>query len=178
MILNTEQTNLILNENKLYDCCLLTQQFAFKFFKQSTSPLGNVVAFTAPLKMENVRMEQALVFAAELQNVSPFALACFQRLFTVQLGTILTNFTGKDYFMDENSLFLEDKQINLTLLNTVKTSGIFHLIFPIVMTYKDYLKIFDLIDLGEKATEFVTEGISCFNYLLNNIFISTCRDNL
>ncbi len=178
MILNLEQTQSILNEDKLYNCCLLTQQFAFKFFDKNTSPLGNIVAFTTPTEVGNIRIEQALVFAAELQNVTPFALACFQRLYTLQLGTLLTNFTGNDYFMDESCLFIKDKQVNLTLLNTVKTSGIFHLIFPIVMYQTDYSKILHLIELDcEKATEFVTEGINCFNFLLNNIFISNCRDN-
>jgi hypothetical protein len=175
MILTPEQTKQLLSEEQIYDCCLLTQQFAYKFLQNNVSPIGNLIAFTAPARVGPIGIEQALILAGELQNVNAFGLACFQRLYTVQLGTILTNYTNQDYFMDENSLFREVKQINLTLTNTVKTSGLFHLIFPVVM-HTSYSNV-ETIELDEKANEFVNEAINCFNYLANNIFISTCRDN-
>lgn len=176
MILTPEQTKQLLNEEQMYDCCLLTQQFAYKFLRNNVSPIGNLIAFTAPARIGPVSIEQALILAGELQNVNAFGLACFQRLYTVQLGTILTNYTNQDYFMDENSLFREDKQVNITLTNVVKTSGLFHLVFPALM-YSNY-RTLEPIELGDKATDFVQEAINCFNYLINNIFISTCRDNI
>ena len=175
MFLDKNQSRILLNEDGVYECSLLTQQFAYKFYENNVSPVGNVISFSAPAKIGPVSMEQALIVAGELQNMNAFGTIAFQRLYATQLGSLLANWTEKDYYVQEGCLYCEDKQVSLTVANKVKDSGLFHLVFPLVM-YQSYQNVHP-IELEEYLDNFVGEITNSFNYLVNSIFIGSCRDN-
>lgn len=176
MFLDKNQSRILLNESGVYEGSLLTQQFAYKFYENQVSPIGNVISFSAPASIGPVNIEEAIIVAGELQHMNSFGTIAFQRLYATQLGSLLANWTEKDYYVQEGCLYCEDKQVSLTLANKVKDSGIFHMIFPIVM-YQEHLNVHPIV-LEEYLEPFVSEITNSFNYLVNSIFIGSCRDNL
>lgn len=175
MFLDKNQSRILLNEDGVYECSLLTQQFAYKFYENSISPIGNVISFAAPAKIGPVNIEEAIIVAGELQNMNSFGTIAFQRLYATQLGSLLANWTGEDYYVLEGCLYCNEKQVSLTLANRVKDSGLFHMIFPLVM-YQNHHNV-QTITLDEHVDHFVPEITNSFNYLVNSIFIGSCRDN-
>ena len=43
---------MILNDAKVYDGNLIHSRFAYRYFRDKTLPIGNIVAFRAPMKVE------------------------------------------------------------------------------------------------------------------------------
>jgi len=166
----------IVDEEGVYDCRLITQQFAYKILGDQVSPLGDIFCFNAPTRIGPLNIEESIVLAGEIPNTNMFGAVCFQRLYATQIGSLLSLMTGKDYYVDDSSLFTEDLQVSLAISNQVKDSVVFHMIFPIIM-YKNAER-FSKLDLSESLTkEFKHNTIESFKYMLQTIFVETRRDN-
>jgi hypothetical protein len=76
--------------------------------------------------------------------------------------------------LNNDCLFFEDEQISFTILNKVKDSVIFHVIFAIEPNLKE-IGLFPLDN--DQIKEFQANSVDCFNHLLKAIFIETRRDN-
>jgi len=91
-------------EIPLYDGDLIHSRFAYKYFRKNTLPIGNIVAFRAPMKVEAEGMidsedilnadyiysDDAINFCWEIPNLDPFGAVSFQRLFNTQIANILS----------------------------------------------------------------------------------------
>jgi hypothetical protein len=89
---------------KLYDGKLLHSRFAYKFFRDKTLPIGNIVAFRAPMKVEAEGMidsedvlnndyiysDDAINFLWEIPYLDPIGAVAWQRLFNTQIANILS----------------------------------------------------------------------------------------
>ena len=176
MILTQQQLQEITDEEGVYDCRLITQQFAYKILKEDVSPLGNIICFNAPTRVGPLGIEEALVLAAEIPNVDSFGSVCFQRLYSAQLGSLLSILTSNNYYVDESCLFCDDLQSSLVISNKIKHSGVFNIIFPVIM-YNNNSR-FGMLDLDTALLEdFKHNAIESFKYLTKSIFIETSRDN-
>lgn len=92
-------------EQKVYDGKLIHARFAYKFFKDRTLPIGNIVAFRAPMHVELDGMidsedlinndfiysDDAINFCWEIPNLEPFGAVAWQRLFNTQIAHVLGN---------------------------------------------------------------------------------------
>ena len=88
----------------IYDGTLLHSRFAYKYFRQKTLPIGNIIAFRAPMKVEADGMidnedilnndfiysDDALNFLWEIPYMNDFGTVAYQRLFNTQLANILS----------------------------------------------------------------------------------------
>ena len=77
---------MIINDIKVYDGNLLHSRFAYKYFRKNTLPIGNIIAFRAPMHVEAAGMidsedilngdfiysEDAINFLWEIPNLDPF----------------------------------------------------------------------------------------------------------
>lgn len=95
---------MILNDIDIYDGNLIHQRFAYKYFRKKTLPIGNIVAFRAPMKVETEGMidnedlfnndfiysDDAINFCWELPNLDPLGAVFFQRLFNTQMANVLS----------------------------------------------------------------------------------------
>ena len=176
MILDQQQLAEILREDGAYDCSLIRQLFSYKILKDKVSPLGNAFCFEAPTVIGPLVLESALVIAAELPKTDTFGGACFQRLYASQIGTLISNYTSKDCWLDQNCLFIEDKQVSITIMNQIKNSVVFNTIFPIKYSIKD-VNFFELNLNSQEMADLKQNLIGSFQYLTENLFIETCRDN-
>lgn len=176
MILNQQQLATFLREDGAYDCSLIKQLFSYKLIRDKVSPLGNIFCFESPTIIGPLIFQEALVIAVELPNVNTFGGACFQRLFASQLGTFVSMYTQKECWLDQNCLFIEEHQVSITVLNQIKNSVVFNIIFPIKHSLQD-INIFRLNLDEDKMFEFKQNLIGSFHHLTESLFIETCRDN-
>lgn len=95
---------MIVTDINVYDGKLLHSRFAYKYFRDKTLPIGNIIAFRAPMKVEAEGMidsedvlnndyiysEDAINFLWEIPYLDPFGAVAWQRLFNTQLANILS----------------------------------------------------------------------------------------
>jgi hypothetical protein len=95
---------MIISDIKLYDGKLLHSRFAYKFFRKNTLPIGNIIAFRAPMHVEAEGMidnedvmnndfiysDDAVNFLWEIPNLDAFGAVAYQRLFNTQIANILS----------------------------------------------------------------------------------------
>ena len=91
-------------EQAIYDGNLIHNRFAYQYHRDRTLPIGNIVAFRAPMKVELEGMidredlisndfiysEDAINFCWEIPNLCPVGAVAFQRLFNTQIANILS----------------------------------------------------------------------------------------
>jgi len=82
----------------------LHSRFAYKFFRDKTLPIGNIIAFRAPMKVEAAGMidsedvlnndyiysDDAINFLWEIPNLDAFGAVAYQRLLNTQIANILS----------------------------------------------------------------------------------------
>ena len=95
---------MIVTDIKLYDGDVIHHRFAYKFFRNRTLPIGNLIAFRAPMKVEADGMidledtlkndyiysEDAINFCWEIPGLEPFGAVAWQRLFNTQIANVLS----------------------------------------------------------------------------------------
>ena len=95
---------MIIKDQTIYNGDFIHQRFAYKYFRKNTLPIGNIIAFRAPMKVEAEGMidnedmitndfiysDDAINFCWEIPNLCPFGAVAFQRLFNTQIANILS----------------------------------------------------------------------------------------
>jgi hypothetical protein len=95
---------MIVTDIKNYDGSILHSRFAYKYFRDRTLPIGNIIAFRAPMLVEAEGMidtedvlnndyiysDDAINFLWEIPNLDPFGAVAYQRLLNTQIANILS----------------------------------------------------------------------------------------
>tara|TARA_Y100000310_G_scaffold337997_1_gene426487 strand:- start:795 stop:1385 length:591 start_codon:yes stop_codon:yes gene_type:complete len=95
---------MIVKDIDLYDGSLIHDRFAYKYFRNKTLPIGNILAFRAPMIVEADGMidledtldndyiysDDAINFVWEIPNLDFFGAVAWQRLFNTQIGNLLS----------------------------------------------------------------------------------------
>ena len=95
---------MIVKDIDLYDGNLIHDRFAYKHFRNKTLPIGNILAFRAPMLVEADGMidledtlendyiysDDAINFVWEIPNLDFFGAVAWQRLFNTQIANILS----------------------------------------------------------------------------------------
>lgn len=109
---------------QVYEGNLIHDRFAYKFFKKVVSPVGNIVAFRAPMYVSDnlidledalsndyIYSEDAVNFCWEIPNMCPVGAVSFQRLFNTAIANILSNAISKPIAMNGDDLMVQNKFI-------------------------------------------------------------------
>jgi hypothetical protein len=95
---------MIVRDIKKYDGNLLHDRFAYKFFRNKTLPIGNIIAFRAPMLVEADGMidledtlandyiysDDAINFVWEIPGLDALGAVAWQRLFNTQIANLLS----------------------------------------------------------------------------------------
>ena len=115
---------MIVKDINMYDGNLLHDRFAYSFYRNKVLPIGNIVAFRAPMKVEIDGMidqedvlknefiysEDAINFLWEIPNLNAFGAIAYQRLFNTAIANILsTQFINKPIEVDGDDLIVHDE---------------------------------------------------------------------
>jgi len=108
----------------VYDGKLIHERFAYKFFRKKVSPYGNIVAFRAPMYVEDalidledslsddyIHSQDAINFCWEIPGLCPLGAVAFQRLFNTAVANILSSTIKKGIMVDGDDIMIQDKFI-------------------------------------------------------------------
>lgn len=114
---------MIIKDIKVYDGLLIHKRFAYTYFRKKTLPIGNIVAFRAPMNVQADGMidnedvlqndfiysDDAINFCWEIPNLDPFGAVAYQRLFNTQVANILSNrYLKKPIEVDGDDFMVHD----------------------------------------------------------------------
>ena len=96
---------MIIKDIKVYDGPLIHKRFAYDYFRNNTLPIGNIIAFRAPmdvtidamidqedvLQNDYIASDDAINFCWEIPNLCKLGAVAFQRLLNTQIANILSS---------------------------------------------------------------------------------------
>jgi len=192
---------MILNNIKSYDGTLLHSRFAYKFFKEKTLPIGNIIAFRAPMHVEADGMidsedvinndfiysEDAINFLWEIPNLDAFGAVAWQRLFNTQIANILSSkYLKAPIEVDGDDLIVHKEHtqggvaqakgkcsVSITYTNNNVALG--HTGINIVAGKKAPAFAFSTNLTNEQVYEFMKDIINGFYAMNDDIFIATSK---
>jgi len=114
---------MIIRDVPVYDGMLIHKRFAYTYFRKKTLPIGNIVAFRAPmhvlangmidsediLKNDFIYSDDAINFCWEIPNLDPFGAVAWQRLFNTQIANILSSILKKPIEVDGDDLLVHNE---------------------------------------------------------------------
>ena len=109
-------------EQGVYDGKLIHERFAYKFFRKDVASEGNIVAFRAPMYVEDalidledslendfIHSQDAINFCWEIPGLCPLGAVSFQRLFNTGIANILSGYINKGIMVDGDDLLVQDE---------------------------------------------------------------------
>lgn len=192
---------MILKDVKVYDGSLIHSRFAYKFFKDRTLPIGNIVAFRAPMKVEAEGMidsedilnddfiysEDAISFCWEIPNMDPFGAVAYQRLLNTQIANILSKkYLDAPIEVDGDDLIVHKEHnqggvvqpkgkcsVSITYVKNNVALG--HTGININAGKKAPVFAYSTKLTDDSATSFMSDVINLFYSINDDIFIATSK---
>ena len=191
---------MIINQ-KIYDGSLLHSRFAYKFFRDKTLPIGNIVAFRAPMKVEAEGMidsedilnadyiysDDAINFLWEIPYLDAFGAVAYQRLLNTQIANILsTQYIKAPIEMKGDDLIVHKEhtqggvaqprgKCSVSITYTKNGVALGHTGINIKAGKKAPAFAYSTDLTDEQANNFMSEVIDLFYHLNDNIFIATTK---
>jgi len=111
---------MIVKDIELYDGNLIHGRFAYKYFRNRTLPIGNILAFRAPMLVETEGMidnedllnndfiysDDAINFVWEIPGLNSFGAVAWQRLFNTNMANILHEYIKAPIEVDGDDLIV------------------------------------------------------------------------
>lgn len=217
MILTASEINIddmIITRDKLknvtgsdYYCGnIIHKRFAYDFFRKRTLPIGNIVAFRAPMHVEAQGMidkedlitndfiysEDAINFVWEIPILdNAFGATCFQRLLNTQIAFLLSNkYINKPIEIDGDDIIVMNEftgsdgslqtkgkcSVSITYLNQRTTLGHTGINVNAGDKAPNFAYSTQLTD--EQCQNFMSDVIDIFYGLVDEIFITTSKITL
>jgi hypothetical protein len=188
-------------EQKVYDGKLLHSRFAYNFFREKTLPIGNIVAFRAPMKVEAEGMidsedvlnndfiysEDAINFLWEIPYLDSFGAVAYQRLLNTQIANILsTQYLKAPIEVDGDDLIVHKEHVqggitqqkgkcSVSITYVKNGVALGHTGINIVAGKKAPAFAFSTNLTDDQATKFMNQIIELFYTINDDIFIATTK---
>jgi hypothetical protein len=185
----------------IYDGSLIHSRFAYKFFRDKTLPIGNIVAFRAPMQVEAEGMidnedilskdyiysDDAINFCWEIPNLCPFGAVAFQRLFNTQIANILgikyikapIEVDGDDIMVHkehtQGGITQAKGKASVSITYSKNGTALGHTAINITAGKKAPAFAYSTNLSNEHATAFMKDIISIFYPMVDDIFIATSK---
>ncbi|NBP69921.1 MAG: DUF366 family protein [Cytophagia bacterium] len=190
---------MIITDQKIYDGSFIHKRFAYKYFRDKTLAIGNIVSFVAPvevtlnlidledsLEKDYIYSDSMVNFCWEIPNLDPFGAVCFQRLYNTNIANILHNIIKKPIVMKGDDIMVHAEHSQGGIVQTKGKASV-------SITYsKDNVAIGHTginITAGKRAPafaystnltpeqvqQFQTEAINLYYSMVDNIFVATSK---
>ena len=190
---------MIITDQKIYDGSFIHKRFAYKYFRDKTLAIGNIVSFVAPvevtlnlidledsLEKDYIYSDSMVNFCWEIPNLDPFGAVCFQRLYNTNIANILHNIIKKPIVMKGDDIMVHAEHSQGGIVQTKGKASV-------SITYsKDNVAIGHTginITAGKRAPafaystnltpeqvqQFQTEAINMYYSMVDNIFVATSK---
>lgn len=192
---------MIIKDIKVYDGKLLHSRFAYRFFRERTLPIGNIIAFRAPMKVEVEGMidsedvlnndyiysDDAINFLWEIPYLDAFGAVAWQRLFNTQIANVLsTKYLKAPIEVDGDDLIVHKEhnqggitqpkgKCSVSITYTKSGVALGHTGINISAGKKAPAFAFSTNLTDEAAESFMKEVVELFYRLNDDIFIATSK---
>ena len=192
---------MILNNVTLYDGKLLHARFAYKFFRDKTLPIGNIIAFRAPMKVEAAGMidsedllsndfiysDDAINFLWEIPYLDAFGAVAWQRLFNTQIANILSTkyinapieMKGDDIIVhkehEQGGVVQQKGKCSVSITYTKNDVALGHTGINISAGKKAPAFAYSTNLTNEQSIQFMKDVVELFYKLNDDIFIATTK---
>jgi hypothetical protein len=192
---------MILENIDVYDGTYLRKRFAYDHFLDKTQPIGNIIAFRAPVNVEvknlvdkdkiiqgdSIVSGDVVNFCMEIPNISMFAGICFHRIFNSCIGNILASeFLKCDIEIDGTTItickeYKEDGIIrtkgvaSISDINRVDDAVLIYTGININAGKKANLNAYSTHLNDDQCVIFMRQGIEFFYSVLHEIFVETTK---
>lgn len=109
-----------------YDGSLIHSRFAYRFYRDKVSPIGDIVSFAAPAKVETdfmidledviskdfIYSDNMIHFCYEIPSIQLWGGIAFQRLFNSMIGDILSNIIQAPVEVEGDDIFVRKEFTN------------------------------------------------------------------
>jgi hypothetical protein len=192
---------MILTDIKSYDGNLIHSRFAYRYFKDRTLPIGNIVAFRSPMHVETEGMidsedilnndfiysEDAISFCWEIPNMDSFGAVAYQRLLNTQIANVLSKkylnapieVDGDDLIVhkehDQGGVIQPKGKCSVSITFVKEGVALGHTGINIIAGRKAPVFAYSTRLSDDNATAFMKDVISLFYSLNDDIFIATSK---
>lgn len=190
---------MIINDQKIYDGSFIHKRFAYKYFRDKTLAVGNIVSFVAPvevtlnlidledsLEKDYIYSDSMVNFCWEIPNLDAFGAVCFQRLFNTNIANILHGVLKKPIQMkgDDIIVHAEHNQGGITqqkgkasvsITYSKENVAIGHTGLNITAGKKAPAFAYSTNLTPEQTVQFQTDVINLYYGMVDNIFVATSK---
>ena len=193
---------MIITDQKIYDGDFIHKRFAYKYFRDRTLPIGNIVSFVVPVEvtinlidledsLENdyIYSDSMVNFCWEIPNLDPFGAVCFQRLFNTTIANILHKIINKPIEMKGDDIMVHSEftqggviqqkgKASVSITYSKDNIAIGHTGVNVVAGKKAPAFAYSTNLTPEQTVQFQNAVIDQFYAMVDNIFIATTKITL
>ena len=187
-------------KQKKYNGDFIHGRFAYEQFRKEVSPVGNVVAFRAPMDVKEnlidledtltddfIASEDAINFCWEIPNLGPLGAVSFQRLFNTAIAKLLSKRIDAPIEMDGDDLMVqklfvgsdgearEEGKVSVSITYSLENVAVGHTAINIMAGQKAPGFAFSSELSDEEAQAFMHEVIEYFNAEVKDQFVATTK---
>jgi len=192
---------MIINDISLYDGNIIHDRFAYKFFRNKTLPIGNILAFRAPmtveadgmidledtLKNDYIYSEDAINFVWEIPGLDAFGAVAWQRLFNTQIANILsTQYLNAPIEVDGDDLLVHKEfeqhgiiqpkgKCSVSITYSKNGAALGHTAINVTAGRKAPAFAYSTNLSDEDCDKFMKEVIDVFYHMNDDMFIATTK---
>jgi hypothetical protein len=187
-------------EQEIYDGDFIHKRFAYEQFRKDVSPVGNVVAFRAPMDVttnlidledtlsnDYIASADAINFCWEIPNLCPLGAVSFQRLFNTEIAKFLSKRIKVPTFMDGDDIMVQQSfvgsdgyehelgKVSVSITYSLENVAVGHTAINIDAGDKAPGFAYSSYLTDEEAQSFMTEVIEYFNTEVKDQFVATTK---
>ena len=190
---------MIINDQKIYDGSFIHKRFAYKYFRDRTLPIGNIVSFVSPvevtlnlidledsLEKDYIYSDSMVNFCWEIPNLDPFGAVCFQRLFNTTIANTLHKIINKPIEMkgddvivhaehNQGGIVQQKGKASVSITYSKENVAIGHTGINVAAGKRAPAFAYSTNLTPEQAEQFQKAVIDQFYSMVDNIFISTTK---
>lgn len=191
---------MIINDQTVYNGAFIHERFAYKYFRDKTLPIGNIVSFIAPAKVETAFMvdvedrlandfiysEKMVHFCYELPLANLWGGVAFQRLYNTMLGDLIADICkipveieGDDIFVRKEfsagGVIIARGKASVSIVTERQGAIVGHTGINIVAGDKAPSFAYSTNMTPEQALDFQRKAIEVFYQTVNSVFIATSK---
>jgi hypothetical protein len=191
---------MIITDQKIYSGSFLHSRFAYKYFRDEINPIGNIVAFRAPMdvttelidledKLSNdyIWSDDAINFCAEIPNICPVGMVAFQRLFNTQIANILSQkYLKKPIEVDGDDLICHSEhsqggviqpkgKCSVSICYVNNNIGLLHTGINISAGKRAPVFAYSTNLTDQQVNDFMVDVCNLFYFLVKDLFIASSK---
>ena len=190
---------MIITDQEKYDGAFIHKRFAYKYFRDRTLPIGNIVSFVAPvevtlnlidledsLEKDYIYSDSMVNFCWEIPNLDPFGAVCFQRLFNTAIANILHKIINKPIEMkgddimvhaehNQGGIVQQKGKASVSITYSKENVAIGHTGINVLAGKRAPAFAYSTNLTPEQAEQFQRAVIDRFYNMVDNIFIATTK---